>query len=126
MIRRAVAVAVLCAAAGGALAADVKPPPPEKLLETSTDIFGAPIRYPAGTAHVTSYMLTMVPGQKTGWHRHDVPLYAHILSGAIEVDYGDGVQKTYRAGDTFMESMERWHNGLAKPAQTETSRIQSP
>tara|TARA_B100000676_G_C17535172_1_gene559673 strand:- start:30 stop:281 length:252 start_codon:yes stop_codon:yes gene_type:complete len=56
-------------------------------------------------------MLTMMPGQKTGWHCHDVPLYAHILSGAIEVDYGDGVKKTYRAGDTFMESMERWHNG---------------
>lgn len=107
MIRRAVAVAVLCAAAGGALAADVKPPPPEKLLETSTDIFGAPIRYPAGTAHVTSYMLTMVPGQKTGWHRHDVPLYAHIMSGAIEVDYGDGADRNFPDTESLMRIEHR-------------------
>lgn len=86
-------------------------PKPETLLSTRTDTAGAQIRYPAGTAHVSSYLLTMVPGQSTGWHRHDVPLYARMLEGAIIVDYGDGLTKTYRAGDTFMEAMDRYHNG---------------
>lgn len=88
-----------------------KGPPPQQLLQTSTDTVGAPIRYPSGTARVSSYLLTMVPGQSTGWHRHDAPLYARVLSGTLTVDYGDRGKKTYRAGDTFMEAMDRWHDG---------------
>ena len=53
----------------------------------------------------------MVPGQSTGWPRRDVPIYARILAGSISVDYGDGVTKTYRAGNTFIESMGHGHNG---------------
>ncbi|MGB0631669.1 MAG: cupin domain-containing protein [Alphaproteobacteria bacterium] len=112
MIRRAIAVAAICAAAGAyAQTAETKAPPPQKVLETSADTVGSPIRYPPGQAVVSSYVLTMVPGQSTGWHRHDVPLYARMLAGAIRVAYGDGVQRTYRAGDTFMEAMNRWHDG---------------
>lgn len=87
------------------------PSPPEKLLDTMADTVGAPIRYPGGVARVSSFVLTMVPGQVTGWHRHDVPLYARVLSGSITVDYGERGKKTYTAGDTFMEAMDRWHNG---------------
>ena len=87
------------------------PPPPEKLLDTMADTVGAPLRYPVGVARVSSFVLTMVPGQVTGWHRHDVPLYARVLSGTITVDYGERGKKTYSAGDTFMEAMDRWHNG---------------
>ena len=109
MTRAAVAFLCLLAVVSGVQAQNG--PPPQKILETMTDTVGAPIRYPAGEARVSSYLLTMVPGQSTGWHRHDVPLYARMLAGSISVDYGDGVTKTYRAGDTFMESMGRWHNG---------------
>lgn len=105
----ALALALLLADAGPALAQSY--PVPEKLLDTATDTVGAPIRYPAGTARVSSYILTMVPGQETGWHRHDAPLYARVLEGEIAVDYGDKGRKTYRAGDTFMEAMDIWHNG---------------
>lgn len=103
-----------CAADAGDAA--TKPPPhadlkPVKILDAKTDTVGAPIRYPSGKPHVTSYLLTMVPGQSTGWHRHDVPLYARILQGTLDVDYGQGVVHTYRAGDTLMEAMDRDHNG---------------
>jgi len=53
----------------------------------------------------------MVPGQSTGWHRHDLPLHARILPSSIRGDDGDGVTRTYRAGDTFMESMGHGHDG---------------
>lgn len=95
-------------------------PKPDVLLDTRTDTVGTPIRYPAGTAHVSSYLLTMVPGQSTGWHKHEVPLYARVLSGVLTVDYGPKGKKTYRAGDTFMEAMGIWHDGHVvgdKPAK---------
>lgn len=86
-------------------------PAPEKLLETTADTVGTPIRYPEGTPRVSSYILTMVPGHATGWHRHEVPLYARVLDGVLTVDYGDKGTRIYRAGDTFMEAMGIAHNG---------------
>ncbi len=115
MVRRA-AVVLLAALAGCATPSAV--PPPETILDARTDTVGAPVRYPAGTARIRSYVLTMVPGQETGWHRHDVPLYARMLDGQIEVDYGGGTVKGYRAGDTFLEAMDRYHNGRVVGAET--------
>lgn len=109
MRNAAVVLTLVLAVAGPAGAQSY--PVPEMLLDTATDTVGTPIRYPAGAAHVSSYILTMVPGQETGWHRHDAPLYARVLEGEIAVDYGDKGRKTYAAGDTFMEAMGIWHNG---------------
>jgi len=102
-------VALLSSQAGCATPSAV--PLTETILDARTDTVGAAVRYPAGTAHIRSYILTMVPGQETGWHRHDVPLYARVLGGELEVDYGEGTVKRYRAGDTFLEAMDRYHNG---------------
>lgn len=86
-------------------------PAPKPILETGADILGAPIEYPEGAATVTSLILDMAPGQETGWHLHEVPLFVHILEGAITVDYGAKGTRTYKAGDTFMEAQDWWHNG---------------
>lgn len=107
------AVLAAAAVAAGCAANPSESPAPVKLIDTKVDTVGAPIRYPEGTAHVSSYVLTLVPGKATGWHRHDVPLYAHVLSGALTVDYGPKGSKTYRTGDTLMEAMDIWHNGHA-------------
>ena len=54
---------------------------------------------------------TPTPGASTGWHRHDAPLYGHMLEGELTVTYrGHGV-RVYRAGDTFMEAFRTPHNG---------------
>ena len=108
---RIAALFLLTALAGCAVSDPQTAPPPEILLDAYADTVGAPVRYPAGRAHVLSLVLTMVPGQETGWHRHDVPLYARMLDGEIEVDYGAGTAKRYRAGETFLEAMDRYHNG---------------
>jgi len=34
-----------------------------------------------------------------------------VLGGELEVDYGGGTVKRYRAGVTFLEAMDRYHNG---------------
>jgi len=54
---------------------------------------------------------TLAPGQQTGWHMHPVPLFAYILEGELTVDYGGKGERTYRAGDGFMEAMDERHDG---------------
>ena len=69
-------------------------------------------RYPSGAAaRITAVEITLAPGQQTGWHMHPVPLFAYILEGELTVDYGGKGERTYRAGDGFMEAMDERHNG---------------
>ena len=81
------------------------------LLQGSTDVLGAPLNYPDGPVNITSAMVTIPPGGTTGWHSHEVPLFAHILEGELTVDYGEKGTRTYRAGDSVLEAMNWPHNG---------------
>lgn len=61
---------------------------------------------------MSSVILTLQSGEKTGWHHHDAPLYAHVLEGAVTVDYRDEGTRTYNPGESLMEAMEVSHNGF--------------
>lgn len=87
-------------------------PPLDILLSTSTSVIGQQFAYPDGQARITSAIVTMVPGQETGWHHHDVPLFAHVLEGELTVDYGPDGTRTYTAGDSFVEAFKTEHNGM--------------
>ena len=84
------------------------------LLATGETIIGQPLAYPAGKPKVTAIIVTVPPGGETGWHEHPVPLFAYVLDGALEVDYGDKGVRTYKAGDSLMEAMNWPHNGTNK------------
>lgn len=86
-------------------------PPLDVLLSTSTTTIGQPFEYPVGTAKITAAIVTMQPGQATGWHEHDAPLFAYMLEGEITVDYGPDGKKTYKTGDSFVEAFKSDHNG---------------
>ena len=81
------------------------------LVATSQTILDEPISYPRGTAKIISAIVTLQPGESTGVHKHGVPTYGYILSGAVTVDYGTHGKRTYRAGTAFMEAMDVWHDG---------------
>jgi quercetin dioxygenase-like cupin family protein len=81
------------------------------LLQGGTDVLGAPLVYPEGPVNITTAIVTIPPGGTTGWHSHEVPLFAHILEGELTVDYGDKGTKTYRAGDSVFEAVNWPHNG---------------
>lgn len=85
--------------------------PAEPLLSTGTSVLGEPLRYPAGTPHVTSAIVTLAPGARTILHRHSVPMFAYILEGEITVDYGKQGKRTYRKGQALMEAMHVAHFG---------------
>ena len=85
----------------------------EKLYSGDKTIIGETIRYPKGEpVNIQSLIVTMKPGETTGWHKHGVPTYGYILAGQVSVDYGDKGKRTYRAGQAFMEAMDWWHDGV--------------
>ena len=91
--------------------ADADYSPVDVLLQSETTIIGQPIVYPEGPAQITAAIVSMQPGQVTGWHRHEAPLTAHILEGELTVDYGEDGKRVYRKGDTLIEALGSRHNG---------------
>ncbi|MHA1563909.1 MAG: cupin domain-containing protein [Alphaproteobacteria bacterium] len=83
-----------------------------ELLDTTTTNIGQPLHYPGDAApRITSLIVTLQPGEETGRHRHPVLTYGHILSGELEINYGEQGTKTYSAGDSLIEAIDTWHNG---------------
>ena len=69
------------------------------------------MRYPSGTPHVTSAIVTLVPGARNILHKHGVPMFATSLDGEITVDYGKHGKRTTRKGQSLMEAMHIAHFG---------------
>ena len=86
-------------------------PPLDVLLSGSETVLGQEVAYPGGRPLVTAAIVTMVPGQETGWHQHDVPLFAWMLEGTLTVDYGPDGERVYGAGDALLEAFRSPHNG---------------
>jgi len=83
----------------------------EKLFSGDQTIVGETIHYPKGDpVNIRSLIVTLKPGDKTGWHKHGVPTYGYMLSGGLSVDYGEKGKRVYKAGEAFMEAMDWWHN----------------
>lgn len=81
------------------------------LLQGGADILGTPLAYPDAPANVTAAIVTIPPGGETGWHSHEVPLFAYILEGELTVDYGEKGKRTYKTGDSVLEAVGWSHNG---------------
>lgn len=82
------------------------------LLSSGQTVTDEPIAYPAGApAKVTAIILTLQPGEETGWHTHGVPAFGFMLEGELTVDYGDKGSRIYKSGDAVLEAMTVAHNG---------------
>lgn len=91
-----------------ATATEVKP-----LLEhVFKDTLGNVLHYPDGQpAEISSYEITMGPGDVTKWHQHPVPTIGFILSGEVTVYYADDQMRTFKAGDAVIEAQFTPHQG---------------
>lgn len=96
---------------------------PRVLLDAQRlTVLDQPLRYPTkGKAQVSSSIITIEPGQETGWIKNPTPTYAYVLEGALTVEYDGGVVKEFRAGTALLEAVGTWHNGTN--AGTETVRM---
>lgn len=88
------------------------PSPIPLLTKQETTVLDQPIAYPTQLpAQVSSTIITLAPGAQTGWHRHEAPMYAYIMSGVLNVEYEGGITKIYRTGESIMEALGTYHNG---------------
>lgn len=84
----------------------------EPLLKTDTTSIGQPIAYPhVDRAEVTVLKITMPPGSKTGWHKHDIPLFAYMVQGELTVTREDHEPRVFRAGEAVAEMINVYHEG---------------
>lgn len=81
------------------------------LLDTASTILDQKLIYPSGEARLKAVIVTLMPGEETGRHLHTIPLFGHILEGELAIQYEGTEEKTFKAGDSFVEALNIWHNG---------------
>jgi quercetin dioxygenase-like cupin family protein len=82
------------------------------LLKQGTSWDGTALQYPQGTPDVSSSVIEIAVGAQTGWHRHPVPAFAYLLEGELELELKDGSKQRVRAGESVIETVNTWHNGV--------------
>jgi quercetin dioxygenase-like cupin family protein len=102
----AAAVALLLTACGGGEAAAPATAPDGVLLDAQRlTALDQQITYPKRKpAEITSVVVTLEPGQETGWVRHRVPVVMHVLEGTLSVEFDAGVTKSFTAGTAFVQA----------------------
>jgi quercetin dioxygenase-like cupin family protein len=86
---------------------------PIPLQSESKTVIGQDLQYPKGTPMIKAFEIEIAPGQQTSLHRHAIPLFAYVVSGELEVDYGSKGKRMIKAGTSFMEAIDWCHYGKA-------------
>lgn len=82
------------------------------LLQSGTTNTGDALVYPkTDKPEVTTMIIEIAPGASTPLHRHPVPSVAYMLQGELEVQAEGGIVNRYKAGDAFLETINRTHMG---------------
>ena len=123
----AIATAILLAGCGGA---DEAAPSASasasgvaaagELLEAQRlTVLDQPVQYPKKKpAEISSSLVQLEPGQESGWRKHKVPTFVHVLEGSISVEYDAGVTQEYSAGTSFMQAVDVWYDMSNKGEST--------
>ncbi len=84
----------------------------EPILKTDTTSLGQKIGYPtADNAEVTMLKITLRPGTKTGWHYHDVPVFAYVMKGTLTVELENKKTLQFKENSSFAEVIHTLHQG---------------
>lgn len=85
----------------------------EPLLKTDTTSIGQKFHYPQFKEdEVTILKITIPPGESTGWHKHEFPVFAYVLKGDMTVDLERGKPLLFPENSTFSEVIGIYHNGV--------------
>ena len=80
------------------------------VFKSVTTMTGQKISYPRGRPEISSVLITIAPGAESGRHRHPVPTFVYVLEGAITIVMDDSTKREYRAGQAYLQPLEKWHN----------------
>lgn len=84
----------------------------KELLRTDTTSIGQKITYPDfADPEVTMLKITIPPGKSTGWHKHNIPVFAYVVKGTLTVELEDHQVKKFMEESTFAEVRDKYHNG---------------
>lgn len=87
----------------------------EELLQSEVNSMGQKIMYPeVKDAKVTMKKITFPPGETTGWHKHEIPVFSYIIKGTLTVETEDGKVMQYKENTCFSESYNIYHKGTNK------------
>jgi len=82
------------------------------LLRTDTTSIGQKITYPDfADPEVTMLKITIPPGKSTGWHKHNIPVFAYVVKGTLTVELEDHRIIQFKEESTFAEMRDTYHNG---------------
>ncbi len=84
----------------------------QPLLKSGTTRDNEPIAYPTGKPEVIAVIGTLDLGGRTALHLHPVPVYVHVLDGEIELRTEGAAPQRYKAGMSFIESLNRKHQAF--------------
>ena len=79
----------------------------------SADVIGQALAYAKGKPVFKAFKITIPPGKSTIVHSHGVNIFAYVLSGTLEVDYGTKGKKRFAPGEGFLEAVNWCHKGSA-------------
>ena len=89
----------------------------QAVLKSTKTADGDPLQLPqTATPEIVSVIGTLEPGGRTARHQHPVPVYVYVMEGELEVVTDGGQPRIYKAGDAFLESVNRWHQAFNKAA----------
>jgi quercetin dioxygenase-like cupin family protein len=87
----------------------------EKMMESDVNSIGQKIVYPqVKDAKVTIMKITFPPGEGTGWHKHDIPVFSYIMKGTLTVETEDHKITEFKESSCFAESYNIYHQGTNK------------
>lgn len=85
----------------------------EPVLKSGKTADGDPFKYPeTKKAEIVSVIGTLEPGGRTALHQHPVPVYVYLLEGSLTVKTEGEESRNYKAGQAFLESVNRWHQAF--------------
>lgn len=85
----------------------------ETILKTDTTTLGQKIIYPQCSENeVTILKVTIKPGGSTGWHKHDIPVFAYIMEGNLTVQLENNRTMSFPKNTSFSEVFNTFHNGV--------------
>ncbi len=82
---------------------------PTEVYKGSKDLRDQDIQYPQGKPEVTSMRVEIDPGGEGDPHQHPVPTYIYVLEGSLTVEFADGAQRSFQAGQGFLEVVNTTH-----------------
>ncbi len=85
------------------------------LVNESVSWDGGAFEYTKGKPEITVRKIDISTGSEKislAVHCHTIPLAAYVLKGSVKVVKPSGENKLFKAGDAFIEVMNKWHKGV--------------